>query len=127
MWIFIMVYALPENGSAFTGLVEYKEFTTTGESSTAGVPIQGDFLVCCYTTASAPAFSGTVKVQIYHTLGSGKSEWIDTGDTFTEEGCKILTVPENGVKVRAYATVSSGSIRCRISQEYPPKTYNIGK
>jgi len=107
---------------AFSGAVEYKELTTTGATSTNGTTFQGDVLVCCWNTTGG-SFSGTVKTQIYQTLGTSdagsKGEWIDTGDTFTAEGCKVLTVPENGVKMRGYATVSSGSIRVRISQEYP--------
>ena len=125
--IIIMVYALPIE--AYTGTVEYAELTATGATSTTGNAYQGDVLVCVWNTTGASAFSGTVKVQIYHTLGSGgaKGEWVDTGDIFTTEGCKILSVPENGVKMRGYFTKTSGSVRVRISQEYPTKVNNVGR
>lgn len=125
--IIIMAYTLP--GEAFTGTVEYKELTATGATSTNGNTFQGDVLFCCWNTTGADPFSGTVKVQIYHTLGSGgaKGEWVDTGDTFTAEGCKVLSVPENGVKMRGYFTRTSGSVRVRISQEYPSKVFNVGR
>ena len=119
------IIAMVSTLQAFTNAVEYKEFTTTGASSTAGTTFQGDVLVCAYNTTGG-SFSGTVKVQLYHTLGDGSGEWIDTGDQFTGEGCKVLEVPENGVKLRAYATVSSGSIRVRMSQEYPPRVRTQG-
>lgn len=124
----IIIMVSTQQGRAYSNAYEYKEFTGTGASSTTGKIFQGDVLFCCWNT-SGGAFSGTVKVQIYHSYGAGgaKGEWIDTGDTFTGEGCKILTVPENGVRMRAYTTVSSGSIRVRISQEYPPKTFNVGR
>ena len=119
------IIAMVSTLQAFTNAVEYAEITSTGASSTAGTTFQGDVLVCCYNTTGG-SFSGTVKVQLYHTLGDGSGEWIDTGDTFTGEACKILEVPENGVKLRAYATVSSGSIRVRMSQEYPEKVRTVG-
>jgi len=119
------IIAMVSTLQAFTGAVEYKEFTTTGASSTAGTTFQGDVLVCAYLPTGG-SFSGTVKIQLYHTLGDGSGEWIDTGDQFTGEGCKVLEVPENGVKLRAYATVSSGSIRVRMSQEYPPRVRTQG-
>ncbi|OQC18862.1 MAG: hypothetical protein BWX71_02676 [Deltaproteobacteria bacterium ADurb.Bin072] len=119
------IIAMVSTLQAFTNAVEYKEFTTTGASSTAGTTFQGDVLVCAYLPTGG-SFSGTVKIQLYHTLGDGSGEWIDTGDQFTGEGCKVLEVPENGVKLRAYATVSSGSIRVRMSQEYPPRVRTQG-
>jgi hypothetical protein len=114
--------------NAFSGSVEYKEILTTGATSSGGTTFQGDALVCCWNTTGG-SFTGTVKLQMYHTLGAtgSKGLWIDTGDTFTAAGCKVVTVPENGVKLRGYATIGAGSIRIRISQEYPPKVNNVGK
>ena len=123
------IIAMVSTLQAFSVSVEYKELTSTGATSTNVQTFQGDVKVCCWNTTGG-SFSGTVKIQIYHTLGTSdadsKGEWIDTGDTFTGEGCKILEVPENGVKMRGYATVSSGSIRVRISQEYPGKVRTVG-
>lgn len=117
-----------QDAGAYTGAIEYAELTTTGPSSTNGQYFQGDVLVCVWNTTGG-SFTGEVKVQLYHTLGSpagSKGVWVDTGDKFTQGGCKILTVPENGVRLRAYATLSSGSVRVRLSQEYPPTVRTIG-
>jgi hypothetical protein len=118
-----------DDARAFTGSVEYKELTSTGPSSTSGTLFQGDVLACVWNTAGADPFTGTVKIQLYHSLGptGSKGMWVDTGDQFTAAGCKVLEVPENGVKLRMYATLSSGSVRIRLSQEYPTKINNVGR
>lgn len=116
--VFLFYQCFP--AMAFSGDVEYAELTSTGSSSATGTTFQGDALWCCWNTTGG-SFTGTAYLELYHTIGDGSGEWIRTGDTMTEEGCKIIEVPENGVKLRVTATVSDGSIRTRISQEYPPE------
>ncbi len=113
-----------DDAEAYTGTVEYNSLAATGATSANGTTFQGDVLFCAWGT-----FEGTVKIQLYHTLGptGSKGEWIDTGDTLTAAGCKVLEVPENGVKLRGYATLTSGSVKVRLSQEYPAKINNVGR
>jgi hypothetical protein len=106
-------HSLPSE--AYTGTVEYKALTSVATtSSTLGSRFQGDVLVCVWGT-----FTGTVYLEIYHTLGSGNGTWIKTGDSWTSEECKVVSVPENGVRLRASSSISDGTAYFRASQEYP--------
>jgi hypothetical protein len=112
--IFTMYHSLPSE--AYTGTVEYKALTSVETTtSTLGSRFQGDVLCCVWGT-----FEGTVYLEIYHTLGSGNGSWIKTGDTWTTEECKVIEIPENGVRLRATSVITSGTAYFRASQEYPP-------